>query len=40
MKEFPMLKRALFDVGYRMAGKDSVWQNVPPDFQRYAQTGK
>jgi hypothetical protein len=32
--------RALFDVGYRMAGKDSAWQKVPPDFQGYAQTGK
>jgi len=35
-----MPKRALFDVGYRMAGNDSVWQKVPPDFQGYAQTRK
>jgi hypothetical protein len=35
-----MLKRVLFDLGYRMAGKDSAWQKVPPDFEGYAQTGK
>lgn len=32
--------RALFDVGYGMASKDSVWHKVPPDFQGYEQTGK
>ena len=35
-----MPKSALFDVGYRMACKDSVWQMIPPDFQGHAQTGK
>ena len=32
--------RALFDVGYGMASKDSVRHKVPPDFQGYEQTGK
>ena len=30
----------VFVVGFRLAGKDPVWQKVPPDFQGLSQSEK